>query len=80
MANPFLFRGIDLPIFPKSRQWRQDFLPHPIPNERDGARARVEGDGMSTHRDYRVGNGFDVHRLVEGRPCVLGGVHSHSLS
>ena len=29
---------------------------------------------MSTHRDYRVGNGFDVHRLVEGRPCVLGGI------
>jgi 2-C-methyl-D-erythritol 2,4-cyclodiphosphate synthase len=23
----------------------------------------------------RVGLGFDVHRLVEGRPCVLGGVH-----
>ena len=23
---------------------------------------------------YRVGLGFDVHRLVEGRPCVLGGV------
>jgi 2-C-methyl-D-erythritol 2,4-cyclodiphosphate synthase len=22
----------------------------------------------------RVGVGFDVHRLVEGRPCVLGGV------
>jgi len=22
----------------------------------------------------RVGLGFDVHRLVEGRPCVLGGV------
>ncbi len=23
---------------------------------------------------YRVGTGFDVHRLVPGRPCVLGGV------
>jgi len=22
----------------------------------------------------RVGTGFDLHRLVEGRPCVLGGV------
>ena len=22
----------------------------------------------------RVGNGYDVHRLVEGRPCILGGV------
>jgi 2-C-methyl-D-erythritol 2,4-cyclodiphosphate synthase len=24
--------------------------------------------------DYRVGNGFDAHRLTRGRPLVLGGV------
>jgi 2-C-methyl-D-erythritol 2,4-cyclodiphosphate synthase len=24
--------------------------------------------------DYRVGNGYDVHRLVEGRKLILGGV------
>lgn len=24
--------------------------------------------------DFRIGTGFDVHRLVEGRPLVLGGV------
>jgi len=23
----------------------------------------------------RVGHGFDVHRLVEGRPCIIGGVN-----
>ena len=23
----------------------------------------------------KIGNGFDVHRLVEGRPLILGGVH-----
>lgn len=23
---------------------------------------------------FRVGLGYDVHRLVEGRPCILGGV------
>lgn len=23
----------------------------------------------------RVGQGFDVHQLVEGRPCIIGGVH-----
>jgi len=31
---------------------------------------------------FRVGQGFDVHALVEGRPLVLGGVripHSHGL-
>lgn len=27
-----------------------------------------------TSRPPRVGLGFDVHRLVEGRPCVLGGI------
>lgn len=25
-------------------------------------------------QDIRVGFGFDVHRLADGRPCVLGGV------
>lgn len=29
---------------------------------------------MNAEREYRVGNGFDIHRLVEGRPCVLGGI------
>ena len=29
--------------------------------------------------DSRVGTGFDAHRLVDGRPLVLGGVHvAHS--
>jgi 2-C-methyl-D-erythritol 2,4-cyclodiphosphate synthase len=23
---------------------------------------------------FRIGTGYDVHRLVEGRPCILGGV------
>jgi 2-C-methyl-D-erythritol 2,4-cyclodiphosphate synthase len=32
--------------------------------------------------DIRVGEGWDVHRLVEGRPLILGGVripHTHGL-
>ncbi|WP_281174894.1 2-C-methyl-D-erythritol 2,4-cyclodiphosphate synthase [Gulbenkiania indica] len=24
---------------------------------------------------FRIGQGYDVHRLVEGRPLILGGVH-----
>jgi 2-C-methyl-D-erythritol 2,4-cyclodiphosphate synthase len=28
----------------------------------------------------RIGHGFDAHRLVEGRPCVLGGVAVESPS
>ncbi len=26
------------------------------------------------HNEYRIGQGYDVHRLVEGRPLILGGV------
>ena len=29
---------------------------------------------MSVAFDYRVGQGTDIHRLVEGRPLILGGV------
>lgn len=29
---------------------------------------------MSPQDQFRVGQGYDVHRLVEGRPLVLGGV------
>ena len=26
-------------------------------------------------QQMRVGFGYDIHRLKEGRPCILGGVH-----
>ena len=29
---------------------------------------------MNTLPDFRIGNGFDVHRLVEGRRCIVCGV------
>ncbi len=29
---------------------------------------------MSKLPDFRIGNGFDVHRLVEGRRCIICGV------
>ena len=34
---------------------------------------RVEGDGFS-HRLMRIGNGYDLHKLVAGRPLILAGV------
>jgi len=35
---------------------------------------------MKTPCPFRVGTGFDVHKLVEGRKCILGGVEiPHSL-
>ena len=30
-------------------------------------------------KSYRIGNGYDIHRLVENRRCVLGGVEIPSL-
>ncbi|MBP3311258.1 MAG: 2-C-methyl-D-erythritol 2,4-cyclodiphosphate synthase, partial [Butyricicoccus sp.] len=24
--------------------------------------------------NFRIGHGYDVHRLVEGRKCIIGGV------
>jgi 2-C-methyl-D-erythritol 4-phosphate cytidylyltransferase/2-C-methyl-D-erythritol 2,4-cyclodiphosphate synthase len=38
-------------------------------------RARLEGDGFSRRQlMMRVGNGYDLHRLVAGRPLILAGV------
>jgi 2-C-methyl-D-erythritol 4-phosphate cytidylyltransferase / 2-C-methyl-D-erythritol 2,4-cyclodiphosphate synthase len=34
---------------------------------------RLEGDGFS-RRLVRIGNGYDLHRLVAGRPLILAGV------
>src|SRR5690606_7642567 len=37
---------------------------------------------MEMNVDIRVGQGFDVHALVEGRPLIIGGVripHTHGL-
>jgi 2-C-methyl-D-erythritol 2,4-cyclodiphosphate synthase len=41
--------------------------------------ARLEDWAMSmastgTTMDLRIGNGYDIHRLVQGRPLILGGV------
>lgn len=38
------------------------------------ARLRLEGDAPPLAR-ARIGAGYDLHRLVEGRPLILGGVH-----
>ncbi len=35
---------------------------------------------MSSSMNIRIGNGYDIHRLVEGRPLILGGIEiKHSL-
>jgi 2-C-methyl-D-erythritol 4-phosphate cytidylyltransferase/2-C-methyl-D-erythritol 2,4-cyclodiphosphate synthase len=69
-------------------------LGHPVPlvpGEPDNLKVTVAADlpraaAVLDHRypiaETRVGLGYDVHRLAEGRPLVLGGVsipHSHGL-
>ncbi len=34
---------------------------------------KIDSPGFE-HVDFRVGNGYDIHRLVSGRPLILGGV------
>lgn len=39
------------------------------PERREEKRLSERGDNM-----IRIGQGFDVHQLTEGRPCIIGGV------
>jgi len=43
------------------------------PEDLAAAKMRSEGEGLST-RLIRIGNGYDLHRLVAGRPLILAGV------
>jgi 2-C-methyl-D-erythritol 4-phosphate cytidylyltransferase/2-C-methyl-D-erythritol 2,4-cyclodiphosphate synthase len=46
-----------------------------ITTERDLARAeKLLDPGATRAPALRIGNGYDLHRLVEGRPLILGGV------
>jgi 2-C-methyl-D-erythritol 4-phosphate cytidylyltransferase/2-C-methyl-D-erythritol 2,4-cyclodiphosphate synthase len=44
-----------------------------ITTPEDLVKARSESDG-SSRRLMRIGNGYDLHRLVSGRPLILAGV------
>jgi 2-C-methyl-D-erythritol 4-phosphate cytidylyltransferase/2-C-methyl-D-erythritol 2,4-cyclodiphosphate synthase len=44
-----------------------------MPEDLAAAQRRLEEDGSSP-RLMRIGNGYDLHRLVAGRPLILGGV------
>ena len=41
-----------------------------------GAEIRFERKEMSSQ--FRIGHGYDVHQLVEGRKCIIGGVEIES--
>lgn len=59
---------------PPARQSRkyQDYAP-----ARSGGRRRDSAAERGAERmtNLRIGHGYDVHRLVPGRPLILGGVH-----
>ena len=38
------------------------------------ARWRMASDDLGAAMTMRIGNGYDIHRLVQGRPLILGGV------
>ena len=44
------------------------------PDDLEQARALIEA-GSLYREEFRVGTGYDLHRLVDGRRLVLGGVH-----
>lgn len=39
-----------------------------------GTTQNLESNNTSDIMDIRIGNGYDIHRLVAGRPLILGGV------
>ena len=56
---------------------------HVVEGERDNVKITTEADmervawslGRGGGPALRVGTGYDVHRLVSGRPLILGGIH-----
>ncbi len=45
------------------------------PDDVSLARILLGEMNMSTNMNFRIGHGYDVHRLVEGRALILGGVN-----
>lgn len=65
---------------------RQDNLKITAPEDLAMAESILRSETASVPSNHRVGHGYDVHRLVSGRPLILGGVtvpfdrglHGHS--
>ena len=45
-----------------------------LPMQKSGAFAREENGRMQGEEHMRIGMGYDVHRLTEGRKLIIGGV------
>lgn len=50
------------------------YRPHTVPGEYTNRKITTQADVFGLSAAYRIGFGYDVHRLVEGRDLVLGGI------
>ena len=81
-TRPAEFRGLLVPDVLRSgnhasiEAWRQQQREHRTRERRPDlyARWRMAADGCDQAMQIRIGNGYDIHRLVGGRPLILGGV------
>ena len=83
-TRPAEFRGMAVPEVLRSGDhggiaaWRQQQREQRTLERRPDLYARWQGETMesdaSEAMQLRIGNGYDIHRLVAGRPLILGGV------
>ncbi|MEC8441747.1 MAG: tRNA (guanosine(37)-N1)-methyltransferase TrmD [Cyanobacteriota bacterium] len=81
-TRPAEFRGLLVPGVLRSgnhasiEAWRQQQREQRTRERRPDlyARWRMAADGSDQAMQIRIGNGYDIHRLVAGRPLILGGV------
>ena len=73
MAVPEVLRGGNHAAI---EAWRQQQREQRTRDRRPDlfARWRMASDDAEAFMQMRIGNGYDIHRLVQGRPLVLGGV------
>lgn len=89
-TRPAVFRGLEVPPVLRSgdhsaiARWRQDERQRRTKERRPDLYARWQGQDDASGRledplesgpmDLRIGLGYDMHRLVAGRPLILAGV------
>ena len=83
-TRPAAFRGETVPEVLRSgdhgaiARWRQQQREERTKERRPDLYRRWQAATMNIPGDngmeMRIGNGYDIHRLVEGRPLILGGV------
>ncbi len=82
-TRPASFRGLEVPAVLRSgdhgaiARWRAAQQEQRTRQRRPDLWARYQAEApacQAPSMDLRIGNGYDIHRLVPGRPLILGGV------